>query len=68
MITSSISRYDDLRSRKYTPYISRDLEIELYLKFDPKPKDITRGFIFEIDDLDPNKKKYDVILLENLDP
>ena len=28
---SSVSGYDDLRSREYTPYISRPLELELYL-------------------------------------
>ncbi len=66
---SSISQYDDPRSRECTPYVSRPSEIELHLKFDPKPKDATRGFVFGTDETDDDKeKKCDVVLLENPDP
>ena len=60
---SSVSGYDDSRSRECTPYVSRPPELELHLQFDPEPKDATQGFVFGID-----KKKCDVQLLENPDP
>ena len=60
---SSISGYDDSRSRECTPYVSRPPELELHLQFDPEPKDATQGFVFGT-----NKKDCDVQLLENPDP
>ncbi len=59
---SSVSGYDDPRSRECTPYVSRPPELELHLQFDPEPKDTTQGFVFGTD-----KKKCDVQLLENPD-
>ena len=60
---SSISGYDDSRSRECTPYVLRPPELQLHLQFDPGPKDATQGFVFGAD-----KKKCDVQLLENPDP
>ncbi len=55
---SNITEYDDARSRECTPYVSRPPEPQLHLKFDPKPRDATRGFIFGSDE-----SKCDVQLL-----
>ncbi len=60
---SSVSGYDDSRSRECTPYVSRPPELELHLQFDPEPKDATQGFVFGT-----SKKDCDVQLLENPDP
>ena len=60
---SSVSGYDDSRSRECTPYVSRPPELQLHLQFDPEPKDATQGFVFGI-----RKKDCDVQLLENPDP
>ena len=65
---SNVSRYEDPRSRESTPYVSRPPEIELHLKFHPKPKDPTRGFVFGTDDDKETEKKCDVVLSENPDP
>ena len=60
---SSISGYDNSRSRECTPYVSRPPELELHLQFDPEPKDATQGFVFGT-----SKKDCDVQLLEKPDP
>ena len=60
---NSTSGFDDPRSRECTPYVSRPSELELHLQFDPGPKDATQGFVFGSD-----KRKCDVLLLENPDP
>ena len=60
---SSVSGYDDSRSRECTPYVSRPPELQLHLQFDPEPKDATQGFVFGT-----SKKDCDVQLLENPDP
>ena len=52
---NSVLEYDDLRSRKYILYVSRPSKLELHLQFDLELKDVTQGFVFEID-----KKKCDV--------
>lgn len=64
---SNISRYEDPRSRECTRYVSRPLEMELHMKFDPKPKDATQGFVFGADETDDDEKLCDVVLLENPD-
>lgn len=62
------SQYEDPRSRECTPYVSRPPEIELHLKFHPKPKDPTRGFVFGTDDDKETEEKCDVVLSGNPDP
>ena len=44
---SSVSGYDDSRSRECTPCVSRPPELQLHLQFDPEPKDATQGFVLE---------------------
>ncbi|CAD6592077.1 MAG: hypothetical protein ASARMPRED_005971 [Alectoria sarmentosa] len=60
---SSVSGYDDSRSREYTPYVSRPSELQLHLQFDTKPKDATQGFVFGT-----KEKNCNVQLLKNPDP
>ena len=57
-----ILKYNDLKNRKYILYVLCPSKLELYLQFNSKLKDVTQGFVFEID-----KKKCDVQLLKNLD-
>lgn len=50
-------------SRECTPYILPPPEIQLHLRFDPKPQRSQRGFVFGI-----KAQTCDVVLLDNPDP
>ena len=57
---SKIAEHSDVRSRECTPYFARPPEPQLLLRFDPEPKNWTRGFVFGTDD-----EKCDVQLADN---
>ena len=57
---STFPLYNNSRSRECTPYAPPPLEIELHLKFNPAPKEPSRGFVFGV-----NEDKCDVVLVDN---